>query len=169
MIRKSLAALYAACGYAAALFLALIAVLTLVQIIARQLAIPMESTELAGFCLAASTFLGLAYTFVNGDHVRVGLLSNFVPAPLQRWVEAWCCLVGLAVTSFAAWHMTRYTLETLDYGDLSPGLAAMPLWIPQSALAIGLGVLAIGFLEQLVVALLGGTPDYLLNANEGHE
>ncbi|WP_172328416.1 TRAP transporter small permease [Mangrovicoccus sp. HB161399] len=169
MIRRYLHLLYTACGYAAAGFLAMIAVLTLAQVVARQLGIPLESIELAGFCLAASTFLGLAHTFVNGGHVRVAMLSNALPKAGRRWLEAWCCLVGLGASGYAAWHMAGFTWETYIYGDLSPGLAAMPLWIPQSGVAAGLAVLAVGFAEQLAVVLTGGTPDYVLHGGSGHE
>ncbi len=169
MIRRSLSLLYTACGYAAAGFLAMIALLTLAQVVARQLGMPLESIELAGFCLAASTFLALAHTFAHGGHVRVAMLSGTLGPAARRWLEAWCCLVGLCATGYAAWHMGRFTWETFTYGDLSPGLVAMPLWIPQSGLVIGLAVLAIGFAEQLAVVLSGGVPDYLKHASTGHE
>lgn len=166
MIRPALRLLYTACGALAAVSLALIALLTIAQIIARQLGIPLETTELSGFALAASTFLGLAYSFVNGDQVRVGLTGAIASARIRRGLEIWCCAVGLGLTLYAAWQVALFAHDSFTYGDLSPGMMAVPLWLPQSTLVIGLVVMAIGFVEQLAVLVTGGMPDYLANEKQ---
>lgn len=165
MLRRAAQGLYAACGFAAAAFLAAIAVVTLVQVAARQMGIAIETTEVAGFCLAASTFLGLAYTFVNGGHVRISLVSQFASPGIRRAVELWCCAVAFAVVAYAAWQMILFTLQTWDFGDLSPGLVAMPLWIPQSGVALGLVVLAVGIAEQATLILAGRGAGYETNVD----
>lgn len=169
MFRRFVHILATICGYLAAGFLAAIAVATLIQIVARQFALPVETTELSGFFLAASTFLGLAYTFINGGHVRVSLVSQFVSPRIRRAVELWACLVALLITGFIAWQVTRFTMETYSYGDLSPGLLAIPFWIPQSGIALGLVVFLLAILEQLCVVLRGGTPDYETNVDSTAE
>ena len=58
MLRKSIRQLGTICGYLAGVFLAGIAVATFAQISARQFGIPIDTTELSGFFLAASR-LGL--------------------------------------------------------------------------------------------------------------
>ncbi|MDZ7810156.1 MAG: TRAP transporter small permease subunit [Arhodomonas sp.] len=56
---------------AAALCLAAIAVLILAQTVGRVLGFSVPSAnELAGFCVAASTFLALAHTLNHGGHIR---------------------------------------------------------------------------------------------------
>ena len=164
-MRKKLNQLYTACGYAAAFFLAAIAVVTIVQVIARQFRVAIETTEVAGFCLAASTFLGLAYTFVNGGHVRISLVSQFLSKGANRIIELWCCALGAAIAGYAAWQMTLFTIQSYDFGDLSPGMVAMPLWIPQSGIAFGLITLTIGILEQATLILKGQTAGYEFNVD----
>lgn len=165
MVRAGLNALYLLCGILAAVFLAGIAVATLWQVVARQMGVAVETTELSGFFLAASTFLGLSYTFVNGGHVRVGLLSQSAPPGVRRAIELWCCAVGAAITGYAAVQMTLFTVETFRFGDLSPGLLAVPLWIPQSALAFGLAVLTVGILEQATLIWQGQPAGYETNVD----
>jgi hypothetical protein len=46
--------------------------------------------------------------------------------------------------------------------DVSQGLVAVPLWLPQSGMALGLIIIAIALLDDLVVLLAGGTPSYLV-------
>lgn len=163
MVRRALQALYLLCGVLAAIFLAGIAVATLLQVVARQMGMAVETTEISGFFLAASTFLGLCYTLVNGGHVRVGLLSQYASPAAHRAVELWCCAVGALITGYAALQMTLFTLETFRFGDLSPGLLAVPLWIPQSALAFGLIVLTVAILEQATLIWRGEKAGYETN------
>ena len=165
MLRKTVRLFANTCGVLAAGFLAAIAVATLLQIVARQFGRAVETTELSGFFLAASTFLGLAYTLVNGGHVRVSLVSQFVSPGIRRAVELWCCAVGIAITGYMAWQVTLFTRETFTFGDLSPGLMAVPLWIPQTAVAFGLFVLLVALIEQTVLVLRGEEPDYVTNAD----
>jgi len=164
-MRKFIHGLYNLCGYAAAFFLAAIAVVTLLQIVARQLRIAIETTEIAGFCLAAATFLGLAYTFVNGGHVRISFVSQFLSKRLSRLFELWCCAVGIAISGWAAWHMTHYTIQTFQFGDLSPGLVAMPLWIPQSGVCLGLIMLCVAIVEQATLIWAGQSAGYEKNVD----
>jgi TRAP-type C4-dicarboxylate transport system permease small subunit len=169
MLRSGIRRLATFCGYLAAIFLAGIAVATLIQIVARQFGKPVETTELSGFFLAASTFLGLAYTFVNGVHVRIGLVSEFAPKRLRLALEIWACSVAALIVGYAAWHMTAYTYESFGFHDLSPGMLAVPLWIPQSAIAFGLFVMLLSILEQMTLVLSGRAADYETNTDSAVE
>ncbi|KEJ95303.1 TRAP-type C4-dicarboxylate transport system, small permease component [Pseudosulfitobacter pseudonitzschiae] len=169
MLRKSIRQLGTICGYLAGVFLAGIAVATLAQISARQLGIPIDTTELSGFFLAASTFLALAYTFVNGGHVRIELVSQFAPERLRLAIEIWACAAAILIVGYASWHMTAFTIQTYTFGDLSPGLMAVPLWIPQSAVSFGLIVMLLSILEQFAVVLTGRRGAYEINTDSTAE
>lgn len=169
MIRRGLQGLYLLCGVLAAIFLAGIAVATLYQVIARQMGMAIETTEISGFFLAASTFLGLCYTLVNGGHVRVGLVSQYASPGTHKAVELWCCAVGASITGYAAVQVTLFTIETYRFGDLSPGMMAVPLWIPQSALAFGLIVLTVAILEQATLIWRGEKAGYETNVDSTME
>ena len=169
MFSRAIKGLAVVCGYLAAVFLAGIAVATLTQIIARQLGRPIEMTELSGFFLAASSFLGLAYTFVNGGHVRIGLVSQFASDHWRQRIDIAVCLVAGFVVAFAAWHMTAFTYESYRFGDLSPGFLAAPLWIPQSAVSFGLTVMFLAIVEQTLQVITGREPDYATNVDSTGE
>ncbi|HUX24648.1 MAG TPA: TRAP transporter small permease, partial [Burkholderiales bacterium] len=63
-MRRFLDVLYTGSGILAGVFLILIAVLTLAQIGGRLLDFDAYSyDDFAGFCMAASSFLGLAHTY----------------------------------------------------------------------------------------------------------
>ena len=71
--------------------------------------------------MAASTFLGLAYTFSTGAHIRVNLLIGRLGPAGRRLIEIWCCppaaAVGLALFSANAWSDD---LRFLVFKDTQP-------------------------------------------------
>lgn len=130
------------------------------QIVGRMRGVTVDATEAAGLCLAASTFFGLAHTFRRGGHVRINLLIDRLPEGWRHGVEILNCLLGTVVVSFLAWHVASLALQSREFNDISPGLLAMPFWIPQTGVAIGIAALAIAFIDELIWLLAGGKPRY---------
>ena len=160
-MRALLDRLYKLSGALAAVFLAAIAALILAQIIGRFFNVLVPSAnEFAGFSMAASSFLALAYTFRAGGHIRVTLVILRLPEGARRAFELGSLSVATALIAFFAWHTVLLVLDSLKYDDLSDGLIAIPLWIPQAGMAAGLVVLAIALLDELVQVLRGRTPSY---------
>lgn len=160
-MRGKLFVLYRGCGVLAALFLVGIAVLLLAQIAGRLIGVLVPSAnELAGFSMAAATFLALADTLGSGGHIRVTLLVESLEGRARRRAELWCLAIGFLLTAYFAWFAILMVWESYDFGDVSPGLLPVPLWIPQTGMAIGLVVLGIAFLEELVHVWRGGAPVY---------
>lgn len=160
MIRGALDKFYQACGYLAAAFMIGIAVAIVLQIVSRMRGVTLDATEAAGLCLAASTFFGLAHTFRRGAHVRISLIIDRFPPRFRHRVEIVNCLLGSVVVSFLAWHVTQLALQSYEYNDISPGLLAMPFWIPQTGVAIGVIAFAIALIDELFWLLTGGRPRY---------
>ena len=160
MIRGVLDRFYEACGYVAAAFMVGIGLAIVAQIVGRMRGVTVDATEAAGLSLAASTFFGLAHTFRRGGHVRINLLIDRLPESLRHGVEILNCLLGTVVVSFLAWHVASLALQSREFNDVSPGLLAMPFWIPQTGVAIGIAALAIAFVDELIWLLTGGKARY---------
>lgn len=165
-MRDLLNAIYRLSGGLAASFLAAIGVSVVIQVVARQMGYPLDATEFAGFCLAASTFLALGYSLRHGAHVRVSLVLEFLPAWLKRGVEAWVCLCSLVVLSWLTWQAAIFTWQGYLFNEVSPGLMAIPLWIPQSGMVLGLGIIALAALDDLIAILTGGQVSYASESSE---
>lgn len=168
-MRALLDRIYQWSGYLGAFFLASIAVATVVQVVARKLGMTIEMIEVAGFCLAASTFLGLAHTFRKGVHVRVSLLIRKLSGRYHRIAEFWCCAVGAAALGYVTVESALFAWESHAYGDISPGLLAIPFWIPQSGVVLGLACLTIALVDEAVSVLRGRSPVYAENADTAIE
>lgn len=160
-MRAALDLLYRGSGLLAGFFLVAIAVLSLVQIGGRMLGFAAHSyDEFAGYCMAASSFLGLAYTLRASEHIRMTLVLHRLRGRGRRALEIVCLAAATLLTGFFAYYaadMTRFSYVT---GDVSQGLVPVPLWIPQSAMAAGLALLLVALADDLACALAGRALSY---------
>lgn len=173
-MRRCLDRLYRASLLAAALALVTILVIVLVQVgfnlVDRALqvggATPVglmipSYAEICGYLLAAASFLALGGSFRAGAHIRVNLLLRRLPPRLRRGFECGCLLLALAVALLFVWFFARQTWNAQRFGDVSPGLIAVPLWLPQAAMTLGLLVFAVALADECWAALRRGDPAYL--------
>ncbi|MER0239236.1 TRAP transporter small permease [Fulvimarina sp. MAC8] len=115
--------------------------------------------DFAGYCLAASSFLALAYTFTRDGHIRVMLVLDRLPGRAARLAaELFALLACGAATLFATYYIALLTAQSYRFGDKSTGIVAIPLWIPQSVVLLGLAILSIALLDSLVQTLRTGRP-----------
>jgi TRAP-type C4-dicarboxylate transport system permease small subunit len=160
-MRAALELLYRASGLAAGFFLVAIGALTAAQIIGRLAGFPAYSfDDFAGFSMAASSFLGLAYTLRTNEHIRMTLVLHHTRPLARRVLEIVCLAVATFLVGLFAWFTCDMTLISYQIHDVSQGLVPVPLWIPQSGIALGLVVLAVAFVDDLVAALRGHLTSY---------
>ncbi|MEK7990773.1 MAG: TRAP transporter small permease [Thiotrichaceae bacterium] len=153
--------LYKLSGVMAGILLICIALLIIAQIVARFIGqIVPDANEIAGYCMAGSTFLALAYTLREGGHIRVTMIINHLPKAYSRLLEIFTLAVASSLTGYFAYYLTLMVWQTYQYGELSQGHIPMPLWIPQSSLAIGMTILCLAFIEELIHALQGKALTY---------
>lgn len=156
-MRRFLRVLHRAGAVLAGVLLVLVAALTLVPIAARLAGLPAHSwDEVATFCMAGSAFMGLACTWRAGAHIRMELIVSRLKGPAARTVEALALAITLAASLYFAWFAVQFTWLSYTMNDLSQGLLPIPLWIPQSAMVLGLVLLCAAIAESLVDALRGG-------------
>ena len=162
-MRKSLDWLYTGSGILAGVFLVLIATLSLAQICGRLLGFAAYSfDDFAGFCMAASSFLGLAHTYRRNEHIRVALLIERFSGGTRRLLETLCLAASAFLIGFFAWYAIDMAWTSYEINDVSQGLVSVPLWLPQGGMALGLAIMSIALLDDLVAVLAGGTPSYLV-------
>jgi TRAP-type C4-dicarboxylate transport system permease small subunit len=149
--------LYSGSGYLAAACLVLIFAITMLQVAGRYVGYnPAGLTNYVGYLTGASAFLGLAHTLNKGVHVRVnlflGMMGRFRPA-LQ-----WIGMGFSAITgTWFAYYCWRTVIDSYNFGDLSDGLDATPIWIPQLSMAVGSTLLAVAVLDHFSRLILTGS------------
>ena len=159
--------LYYYCGIAAAFFIALIAVLVIVSIGARLLGVFVPGmTESAGYCLAISGSLGLAYTFGQRGHIRVEMLIGRLRSKVRFWVEMFVLLSATGFSSYLAFYLLKMVVVSHDFGDRSDGSDEMLIWIPQAPMALGFTLFAICLFHAFVKAMVTRNIDHLQSASD---
>jgi TRAP-type C4-dicarboxylate transport system permease small subunit len=128
--------------------------------LARSGFVILSLSEIAGYLLAAASFLGLAATLKGGVHIRVTMLIDNVPPKVRSVLEGSALLFGAIATSFASWNLAQYAHTTWQFNELSPGLVPVPLYIPQYAMVVGAILLAIAFLDEFIITLRTGRPSF---------
>ncbi|MCL6707768.1 TRAP transporter small permease [Pseudomonas sp. R2.Fl] len=161
LVRRLLDGLYTLSGILAGFFLVAIFVIMLTLSAGRPLGIDVPAADdFASWCMAATAFLGLAYTFRSGEIIRVGLLIDRFKGRTKRVFEAVCLLIGAASMIYFAWYAIDMTVMSWRFNDLSQGVIAVPLWFPQLGFSGGVAILAVAFVDELVHVVTGGTPRY---------
>ena len=137
-INNNLNKLYKFSGYLAAFFLILVAVFILIGISSRIFGFYIRGlAEYSGYCMAASSFFALSYTFVNGGHIRITLFLEKSTGFKKKFLEVW----SLVVTTIFAGYMSYYFIKMLkisyEFEERSEGADEILIWIPQCSVAIG--------------------------------
>ena len=161
-MRNFLDKLYLGSGMLAGLFIILITLMILAQIVGRWFNVIIPSTEdFAGFFLAATTFLALAYTFRMGGHIRVTILVHLLKGKLQRFALTLALLVFIVIIAYGVYYTGAFAYESWSFHELSQGYIAVPLWIPQLSMVIGLAIFLIALIDDFILVLSGKTPSFV--------
>ena len=155
-MRKALDALYDSAAALAALFMVGLLAMVLLSILGRQLHFHLPGTDAyAGYLMAAAGFLALAHTLKRGEHIRVTLVLSALKGRWKRGLEIWAFGFATALASMFAFYSCRLAWQSHTFHDISTSNDATPLWIPQIAMAVGTVILAIAFLDELVLEISG--------------
>jgi TRAP-type C4-dicarboxylate transport system permease small subunit len=156
VLRKSLDLLYDGAAVLAALFMVALLVTVLLSIFGRLLAFNVPGVDAyAGYTMAAAGFLALAHTLKKGEHIRVTLILGALQGVWRRALEIWALAIATLLGLLFALYSVRLAWQSYTLHDISTGNDATPLWIPQLAMAAGAIVLAIAFIDELVLEIGG--------------
>ena len=165
-MRALLDTLYRLAGALAAVGMIATLVMVASGIFARPFGIYLPGTDdYAGYAMAACGFLALAYTFKHGEHIRVSLVIERLGPRLRRLTEWFAHAAGLVVAAALAWYAVELAWQSHEFDEISQGIDATPLWIPQLAMAIGAVILLIAVVDDFIQVSLGREPQRLAKAD----
>jgi TRAP-type C4-dicarboxylate transport system permease small subunit len=155
-MRRFLNFLYSSSAAVAALFLVGVLVMVLLSVFGRLMNFHVPGTDAyAGYFMAGSGFLALAHTLKRGEHIRVTLLLNALQGPANKAMQLWSLAAASALAGVFAFFCVRLAYQSYELNDISTGSDATPLWIPQIAMALGVTMLAVAFVDDLVLEIAG--------------
>ena len=168
-LRRALDGLYATGGALAAVCVLVILVLMIGASVGRPLGwrVAWINDVVAWLC-AASAFLGMAYSFRNGDFVRVTLVLDSVKPGVRRWLEAGSLAVALVAIGYLGFWAVRFTLESYEFNDIAGNMVAIPIWLPQMGFVVGSLIFVVAVLDECVCVIRGAKPSYVARVEERH-
>jgi TRAP-type C4-dicarboxylate transport system permease small subunit len=168
-LRRALDALYALGGGLAALCVLSILLLMLYAAAGRVLEwrVSWVNDVVAWLC-AAAAFLGMAYSFRNGDFVRVTLVLEWVSPRVRRALEVVSLAVAAVAIGYLGYWASRFTYESWEFNDIAGNMVAIPIWIPQMSFVVGTAILVLAVLDECVHVVRGHKPTYVARVEERH-
>jgi len=162
-VRRSLDGLYLGAGYLGGVFLVAIFVIMLSLSAGRPLGLDIPAgDDFTAWCMAACAFLALAHTFRSAELIRMGLVIDRITGKPRHVIEIVCTLIGTLAVLYFAWYAVDMTWTSWMFNDVSQGVIAVPLWIPQLGYSGGLVILFIAFVDELIHVGRGFPPRYEL-------
>ena len=147
--------IYKISGYIAALFLILVATFILIGIASRIFGFYIRGlAEYSGYCMAASSFFALAYTFVEGGHIRITLFLEKIEGNKKKYLETWCLMIASFFSGYLAFYFIKMLIISYKFQERSEGADEILVWIPQTSVAIGSTVFFICVLHQFILTIL---------------
>ena len=154
---RTVRALSFVCGFIAASLVALAVVVVCHMVFVRYMLnqSTIWQTDLITYCITAATFIGSPYVLMTRGHVNVNVLPlylssrpRFVLALFASLTSAAFCAV-MTVLTFLFWK------EAWDQRWLSDTMWRARLWIPYSAMPIGLGLLTLQYMVDIAALVTG--------------
>jgi TRAP-type C4-dicarboxylate transport system permease small subunit len=90
--------------------------------------------------VATCTFLSLGYSLEHHALIRVNVLLTKVSDLWRRVLEGLAGVLTMGIVGMLMWYFWLRVERHWDRGSTSNSIAEVPLWIPEGALLVGLGV-----------------------------
>jgi TRAP-type C4-dicarboxylate transport system permease small subunit len=168
-VRRALNWVYVAAASAAALCVLSICALMVYQSFGRELGWSTSGVnDVVAWLCAAAAFLAMPHAFKHGDFVRVTLVSERLGPQWQRVLEAVALIVAAVAVCYLAVWATRFGYESWRFHEMSNGIFAVPLWIPQTSFVAGSWLFLLAVLDELAIVVSGHAPSYVTAVRERH-
>jgi TRAP-type C4-dicarboxylate transport system permease small subunit len=147
----------AVCGL---LLLAMIVMIGAEAIARNVFATSLQITdEVGGYLLVALTFLSMSVSESHGAFHRVELVQMRLSPRMRVVSRILFDLMSLAASALVSWQLIRLALNSWHAEDVAPTPLGTPLWLPQTAMGIGMVLLCLALMRSIaakVMALRGG-------------
>ena len=128
--------------------------MSLVSIVGRKLGFGSITGDVemmqVGTAVAAAAFL--PYCTLVGDHLRVDLFTERLPAALKGRIDAVCECLLVAAMLVLAWRTALSAAHLRETGDFTT-LLGLPIWMPVAAIVPSLLLTALCALWRVRAAL----------------
>ncbi len=140
-------------GGVATVLIVAIMIFTTGDVIARYiLNSPLKGVyEISEILFLSAVLLGLSYTQLYREHVRVDLLIEHFSPHTNLVLETCMLLLAFFIYGLFAWRGWGAFLKSFDSGEFRWGLIPIPLWPARLMIPIGAFALCLRFIGEILV------------------
>jgi len=113
--------------------------------------------DFVSYSIVAAAFVGSAYVLMTRGHVNVDVLPLHLRSRPRYWLAMFTTVVALAFCAILLVLCTEYWHEAWANNWRSNTVWRARLWIPYSAMPIGLTLLLLQYIAELVSLATGRT------------
>ncbi len=130
--------------------------LILVEIVLRTLfkTSTLISDEYSGYLMVTLIMAGLSYTFAEGSHIRITIITERLHGRLAQGLDLIVTFTALTLCSYALYHSLWMVQDTFSYRILADSIAETPLYIPQVMIPLGFFLLELQLVAHFLRRLL---------------
>ena len=150
------------CGIVAAVLIALAVVVVCQMVVVRYVLNQntIWQTDFVTWSLVAATFIGSPYLLLTRGHVNVDVLPIYLGARARYWLALASILMALGFCIVMTVLTARFWLESWEQRWVSDTMWRARLWIPYSAMPIGLAILTLQYVADLYSLVTGRAPPF---------
>lgn len=147
-MRRILDKIYQVAGAIAGICIVLICITILVRVVGRWFGVVIPSSDdIAGYLLAAASFLALAYSFRSGSHIRVSLFFQKLDDKHAIVIERLVLVFASLLVSYLCYQLSYMVWESWVFEELTHGYLPLPLWLVQFPVALGSLIFALSVID----------------------
>jgi TRAP-type C4-dicarboxylate transport system permease small subunit len=109
------------------------------------------ATEITIILIPYVTLFPFAYTLINGQHVRVSLLTDKFSLKGRAITDAIAYTAALIYFIILFWYSWLYFWESFVMKEIMPAIIKVPWWVGKLAMPIGILMIAI----QCILSFIG--------------
>lgn len=143
--------LMSCCGAFSAITFGLMSVLVTLDVLLRNLDIDLipASVEITEYMLMVATFIAAPWLLYQGGHIRIDVVANLFPPPIQRVLAVFCNALGFFVCAVLTWQSWSVLQDSHHQGSVVFKELIFPEWWLSIPLLIGSALLTVEFLRRL--------------------
>ena len=150
------------CGVVAAALIALAVVVVCEMVVVRYVLNQntIWQTDFVTWSLVAATFIGSPYLLLTRGHVNVDVLPIYLGPRPRYWLALASILMALSFCVVMTVLTARFWLESWEQRWVSDTMWRARLWIPYSAMPLGLALLTLQYVADLYALVAGREPPF---------
>ena len=123
-------------------------------------------TDFVTWSLVGATFIGSPYLLLTRGHVNVDVLPQYLGGRKRWWLAFLSIAMSLAFSLIGTVLAAEFWFQAWENRWVSETMWRARLWIPYSAMPIGMGILTLQYVADLYCLVSGREPPFGIKAEQ---